>query len=70
MPRKLDEKEKSSKNLKQQIQHTKERIGDAEFALDHGDLSEGRRKELEAKNKHRRDDIRGKKDELEEMTDD
>ncbi len=69
MPRKHDEKEKSAKNLKQQIQHTKERIGDAEFALEHGDLSVGRRKELEVKNKHRRDDIRGKKDELDEFTD-
>lgn len=59
---KLDEKE--SKNLKQQIKHTKERIGDAEFAMEHGDLSEGRMQELEIKNEHRRRDIAKKQNEV------
>ncbi|NLM25085.1 MAG: hypothetical protein GX208_03075 [Firmicutes bacterium] len=61
---KLDEKEKEVENLRQQIKHTKERIGDAEFALEHGDLSEGRRRELELKNKRRREDIARKQNEV------
>lgn len=70
MDRKLDEKEKSKKNLQQQIRHTKERLRDAEYALEHEDLSPGRRKELEEKNRHRREDIWGKTKELREMDDD
>ncbi|NLM41951.1 MAG: hypothetical protein GX199_06530 [Firmicutes bacterium] len=70
MDRKLDEKEKSKKNLQQQIRHTKDRLRDAEYALEHEDLSPGRRKELEEKNRHRREDIWGKTKELREMDDD
>lgn len=61
---KLDEKGKSKKNLEQQIRHTKDRVQDTEFALEHGPMSEERRKELEVKNEHRRKDIRGKTKEL------
>ena len=61
---KLDEKKKETNNLKQQIKHTKERIGDAEFAMEHGDLSEGRRRELEVKNQHRKKDIARKQNEV------
>lgn len=63
---KWDEKEKSRKNLKQQIRHTKDRIQDTEFALEQGDMSEGRRKELEIKNIHRKKDLQDKKGELED----
>ena len=63
---KRDEQAKSKKNLKQQIRHTKDRIKDAEFALEHEQMSLGRRKELEEKNKHRRQDIHGKSKELRE----
>lgn len=63
--RKLDEMEKSEKNLKQQIRHTKDRIQDTEYALEHGDISEGRREELEVKNVHRKKDLKDKTRELE-----
>lgn len=63
---KLDEKGKSKKNLRQQIRHTKDRITDAEFALEHEQMSLGRRKELEEKNKNRRQDLHGKAKELRE----
>ncbi len=66
MPRKLDEKGKSKKSLKQQIRHTKDRLQDAEFALEHEPMSKGRRKELEVKNEHRRKDIHAKSKELRE----
>lgn len=66
MPRKLDEQGKSAKNLKQQIRHTKDRLQDAEFALEHEPMSDGRRKELEVKNEHRRKDIHAKTKELRE----
>jgi hypothetical protein len=64
MPKKLDEKGKSKKNLQQQIRHTKDRLQDAEFALEHEQMSSGRRKELEVKNEHRRKDIYAKTKEL------
>jgi len=67
VPRKLDEQEKSKKNLQQQIRHTKDRLRDAEFALEHEPMSPGRRKELEEKNENRRKDIWGKTKELREM---
>lgn len=64
MSRKLDEQEKSTKNLKQQIRHTKDRIQDAEYAMEHGDMSPERRKELKIKNEHRKEDMETKMDEL------
>lgn len=63
--RKLDEREKSEKNLEQQIRHTKDRIQDTEYALDHEDMSEGRRKELKVKNIHRKKDLEDKTREIE-----
>lgn len=66
MPRKLDEKGKSKKNLKQQIRHTKDRVQDTEFALEHEQMSQERRKELEVKNEHRRQDMHAKKKEFNE----
>ena len=66
MPKKLDEKGKSKKNLKQQIRHTKDRMQDAEFALEHEQMPEERRKELEVKNEHRRKDMHAKTKELKE----
>ena len=47
MEKKLDEQEKSKKNLQQQIRHTKDRLRDAEFALEHEEMSPQRRRELE-----------------------
>lgn len=64
MQKKLDEQDKSKENLKQQIRHTKDRLRDAEYALEHEEMSPGRRKELEEKNRHRRKDIWGKTKEL------
>ena len=66
MQKKLDEQETSKENLKQQIRHTKDRLRDAEYALEHEEMSPGRRKELEEKNRHRRKDIWGKTKELRE----
>ena len=66
MPRKLDEKGKSKKNLEQQIRHTKDRMQDTEFALEHEQMSHERRKELDEKNKHRAQDVRSKTKELQE----
>ncbi len=66
MPRKLDEKGKSKKNLEQQIRHTKDRMQDTEFALEHEQMSQERRKELDEKNKHRAQDVRSKTKELQE----
>lgn len=66
MPKKLDEKGKSKKNLKQQIRHTQDRMQDTEFALGHEQMSEGRREELEVKNEHRRKDAHAKTKELKE----
>ena len=66
MPKKLDEKGKSKKNLKQQIRHTKDRMQDAEFALEHEQMPEERRQELEVKNEHRRKDMHAKTKELKE----
>ena len=66
MPKKLDEKGKSSNNLRQQIRHAKDRLQDAEFALEHEPMSGERRKELEEKNEQRRKDMRGKTKELKE----
>lgn len=66
MPRKVDEKDKSKKNLQQQIRHTKDRMQDAEFALEHEHMSQERRKELEVKNEHRRKDMHAKTKELKE----
>ncbi|HHT89355.1 MAG: hypothetical protein QM451_01950 [Bacillota bacterium] len=66
MPKKLDEKGKSKKNLQQQIRHTKDRMQDTEFALENESMSQGRRKELEIKNEQRRKDVRGKTKELKE----
>lgn len=63
---KLDNKPKSKKNLQQQIRHTKDRIRDTEFALEHEDMSPGRRRELEEKNKNRKADVWGKTKELRE----
>lgn len=63
---KLDEKGKSKKNLRQQIRHTKDRIQDTEFALEHEQMSLEGHKELAEKNKHRRQDLRGKAKELKE----
>jgi muramoyltetrapeptide carboxypeptidase LdcA involved in peptidoglycan recycling len=64
MSRKLDEQGKSKKNLQQQIRHTKDRLQDAEFAVEHEQMSEERRKELETKNEHRRKDMHAKTKEL------
>ena len=66
MEKKLDEQEKSKKNLQQQIRHTKDRLRDAEFALEHEEMSPQRRRELEEKNRHRREDIWGETKELRE----
>jgi len=62
--RKLDEKEKSRKNVLQQIQHTEDRIRDAEFAMENEPMSPERKEELKNKNEHRRESIEQKKDEL------
>lgn len=63
---KLDNQGKSEKNLKQQIRHTKDRIQDTEFALEHEEMSPGRRRELIEKNKNRKKDVWGKTKELRE----
>lgn len=47
--RKLDEQEKSRKNLLQQIRHTEDRIRDAEIAMENEPMSPERRRELEEK---------------------
>ena len=47
MEKKLDEQEKSKKNLQQQIRHTKDRLRDAVFAVEHEELSPQRRRDLE-----------------------
>lgn len=62
--RKLDEKEKSRKNVLQQIQHTEDRIRDAETAMENEPMSPERKEELKVKNEHRRESIEQKKDEL------
>ena len=62
------DQQKGTTKLKRQIEQTKERMGDAEFAMEHGDLSQGRRRELQIKNEHRREDIQKKKEELSDMT--
>lgn len=62
--RKLDEKEKSRKNVLQQIQHTEDRIRDAEIAMENEPMSPEREEELKVKNEHRRESIEQKKDEL------
>ncbi|HOB08568.1 MAG: hypothetical protein WAP20_04665 [Limnochordia bacterium] len=62
--RKLDEKEKSRKNVLQQIQHTEDRIRDAEIAMENEPMSPERKEELKVKNEHRRESIEQKKDEL------
>ncbi|MDI9419886.1 MAG: hypothetical protein GX228_00055 [Firmicutes bacterium] len=62
--RKLDEKEKSRKNVLQQIRHTEDRIRDAEIAMENEPMSPERKEELKVKNEHRRDSVEQKKDEL------
>ena len=62
--RKLDEKEKSRKNVLQQIQHTEDRIRDAEIAMENEPMAPERKEELKVKNEHRRESIEQKKDEL------
>ena len=63
----LVEQEKSKKEIcSSRLANTKGSPQDAEFALEHEDLSPGRRKELEEKNRHRRQDIWGKTKELRE----
>lgn len=62
--RKLDEQEKSRKNLLQQIRHTEDRIRDAEIAMENEPMSPERMQELMEKNDNRRMSIEQKKDEL------
>lgn len=65
MPKiKLDEKDKSRKNVLQQLRHTEERIRDAEYAMEHESMSSKRRKELEEKNENRKDSIEQRKEDL------
>lgn len=47
--RKLDEQEKSRKNLLQQIRHTEDRIRDAEIAMENEPMSPERMQELKEK---------------------
>ena len=63
---KKQDKPKSKKNLKQQIRHTKDRMQDAEFTMLDETMSNERRRELQEKNRHRRQDIKAKTKELKE----
>ena len=54
---------KEIENLRQQIKHTKERIGDAGFALERGDFHQEEAR-TRTKNKRRREDIARKQNEV------